>query len=86
MSELLDGVAGLITAVSALIGTLTGAYLAVTTSRRMSERERKGASRAAVGKLAEVTADGELSADDLRQVLDVIAESTSKDPDHDRTR
>lgn len=62
--------AALLTAIGGLITAVGGAVALVITSVRTSKRERPQAARNLAAELAKAAEDGEITADELRQILD----------------
>lgn len=69
----MSDLASLVLAIATLVGALGTATAGVITALRSSPRERSQAARGAVGKLAEAAQDGEITADELKAVLDELA-------------
>lgn len=61
--------AGLITAVAALVGAIGTTTAVVITALRASPRERRRAARGALDRLKEAAADGEITPEELADVL-----------------
>ena len=68
----MEAVAQLITAVAALVTALGGAVALVVSAKRTSKRERPAAARSFGAALAEAAADGEITAEEIREIVEQV--------------